>query len=200
VIKFAENLENFENMLLTLNPIVVKGLKNGIKNRLEIESVLKNRGLDSRDDIIAFYQWRNGFDYDNIELDGKMLFMPNGVFLSIDMMVIRYDFLTTNNYIEKKYFPLTYQDMYLIDLDKNSNEFGRIFFYSTGFLILKPVTIFDSLDKMIMSITTCFETGALWYNEEGYLETDYNKYNETCKINNPNSVYWNIKDPLALNT
>ena len=197
---FDKVLRDFEEKLRVLNPNVINSMNIGINKKYDIENIFKNKYLNLTDDLICFYQWKNGFDESNIALDGKMLLMPNGFFLKLDIMINIYESITNNESIGKSFFPLSYQDMYLVDLDKNSTTYEHIFFYSSGFLILKPVTIFDSLVDMFLTINICFDEKALWYNDEGYLETDWDLYNEICKKNNPHSEYWNFNFFPFINT
>jgi hypothetical protein len=49
------------------------------------------------------------------------------------------------------------------------------------------------LKDMILTVMSCFDEQALWYDEEGFLEVDFDLYYAICERENPNCDYWKIK-------
>ncbi len=190
---FIKLLKKFENKLGEVNPNLIQSMNKGIANRIDIELIFKSKNLDATDELICFYQWKNGIDTSKIVLDYRALFIPFNPFFELKTMAEYYDLLVDNNFIKKSFFPLCTEDVYLINLDKDSKTYGKIFFYSTGFLILEPISIFDSLKTMLLSIIDCFNDEALVYDSYGYIVINWDLYDSICKKNNPNSDYWKTK-------
>ncbi len=190
---FVKVLKDFELKLGEINPNLIESMNKGIDNKIDIESILLSKSLDVNDELLCFYQWKNGIDDSKIVLDYRALFIPFNPFFALEVMVEYYDMLIENDFIKKSFFPLCQQDSYLVDLDRDSKTYGSIFFYAPGFLIVKPVRIFDSLKNMFLSIIACFDQKALWYDDEGYIVIEWDLYDSICKENNPNSDYWKTK-------
>lgn len=183
-----ETLIKFENELRSIGAPVLKYFNDGI-SREKIIGYFSEVHLNPTEEVIELFQWRNGTEYEDIP-SGKINFVVNGCFMPLDDLKHAYLFDMIDRLYPKVFFPICTNDDFLINLDKSSKDYKKIFIYSPSLIINRPMTCFDSLPKMIETFTECFKQKAIWYNEEEYLRRDYDKYFSIIHEMNPNSKYW----------
>lgn len=179
-------LHQLQSQLERINAPVLKYFNPGLSER-EVMTLFKATNLTATEDLKALYQRRNGMAYQNIP-SGKLSFGVNGGFFPLDTSIEMYQ----QHFREQFpfFFPIFWDDSFLISLDSKSADYGKVFIYSPSLLILEPQSCFDSLAGMIKTFSKCFETGIFGYDDEEFFTSTGDRYWDVMKKMNPNSEYW----------
>lgn len=91
------------------------------------------------------------------------------------------------------YFPLFTNgggDFILLNIDVQSEEFGRLYLYSPAInLSIEPISLYDSIKTMVDTILLCYKHCAYFFeNRELIIDTDLEF--EISKRQNPQSLFW----------
>ena len=184
-------LRQLESFLIENDYPIIKKLNTGIAEE-EINGPLKEFNLGIPRNLIELYTWRNGVPglYEGATTEELELF-STGIMFPFEQAVETY----IREALEEKYFKNNYfpiftngEDYLLADLEKKRPSEG-LFIYSPSLFISKPMTIYDSMEKL-------FETVLLTYQNQGYyfsgnnLETDYEIETAIATELNPKSKFW----------
>ncbi len=192
-------LTELENILIKRNnPIVNYMQEKEIFQERDFIEVLENLKLKPLQALNDIYSWRVG-------LRGDLAFLPDfkfsifsfGNFIdykSTSSLFIL-DKNTNKSFSLKGYLPIIYngiiEDPVLIDLSKKSSTYGQIFYYSPNVTMSdKPVPIYDSLEKMIITICECYNKDVYFIEPDGKLVWDNKKESMISKDNNLRSRFW----------
>jgi hypothetical protein len=179
-------LIELEQELVKARSPVLKYFMEGLQAEY-ITSLFERNSLHPTDELVELYQWKNGLEFENIPT-GLLRFGVMGVFLPLEVSVEI--FKASEEASLETYFPIFSDDSFLIQLDRQSEGFGKIFVFSPALQILEPETCFDSLERMIETFIECFREGAYFYDSEGFFEEDYDKSVGIAKKFNPTATYW----------
>lgn len=184
-----------ESILIDVkNPIVNKLIKP--ENSKNIIELLENYKLGIVQDFIDLYSWKNGIDsaliFDEAGYENELT--SYGSFFELSSLLSYYELeLITGVLYNKKYFAFFYSiagDRILIDLEKKSKTFGKIFIYAPSItLSSEPIKIFDSLELMIDTIIQCYEKKA-YTIIDGELNINFDLESEISKKMNRESEFW----------
>lgn len=191
-------LDQFSEQLSLSGSHIIKELQPGI-DRTIVEKSIRDFSLNLPDEVFELYAWRNGLNPEYLESSevGEMELFKLGIFPPFEISLEEYnDYAWKNNYYEKSFFPLFGSgggDYFLINCEDESNERGRIYYFTlSSYEFDKWISMYDSLETLIQTITYCYKEGAYSYNlEEGpSLQIDIPLEREICRVNNPLSDYW----------
>ena len=181
----SSKLKEFDEQLRTNNAWVLEYFLEGL-SREKIISEFRTASLTPSEELVELYQWKNGVQYKGVP-SGKLSFGVNGVFYPLaDSVKIYKDF--QDEFVD--YFPIFSDDSYLILMNKESKDFGKIFIYSPSLVIVEPEGIFDSLSCMIETFIIGFREGIFFYDADNYFDWDSPRRRDMAKKLNPNSSYW----------
>jgi hypothetical protein len=178
--------KELEQELGHINAPVLKYFNPGLSEQ-EVNHLFREINLQPSEELIQFYTWRNGLQFENVP-SGKLSFGLNGVFFPLQNSVEMYRNFTGEQF--PLFFPIFWDDTFLIDLDAQSPDYRKIFIYSPDLLITEPQSCYDSLPTMIRTFLTCFQKGIFSYDREGFFQEQFELTAETSKNLNPLSTYW----------
>jgi len=157
----------------------------GLSNE-EARNIFSEINLNPTNELVQLYEWRNGLKYTSAP-SGKLYFGVSGIFYpvktSVDIYQRSLEFL-------KYFFPVFSDDSFLINLNKESENFGKVFIYSPALLINEPQGCYDSIDSMVETYLTCFQQKIFYYDADGFFQENYDQSNLVSRSLNPNSEYW----------
>ncbi|MBV6621910.1 MAG: SMI1/KNR4 family protein [Rivularia sp. (in: Bacteria)] len=130
------------------------------------------------EEIYELYQWRNG-TYEGEEDFSR--FFSGYAFLSLESAIKEYEELNWKLH----WFPIFYLDSrdYFI-ISCQSEDLALILRIYLGGGEGEQV-LFSSLTNMMLTIAECYETGAFYFDDEGYLTSSYSKQEFIRKKYNP---------------
>ncbi|TDX02192.1 SMI1/KNR4 family protein [Dinghuibacter silviterrae] len=191
-------LDQLLQQLIKSGSPLVEELQSGVENK-KIEGVASKYGINFNEEVYELYSWRNGINESHLESNklGELELFRLAIFPPFEMAVEDYDcYSRQNNYWKKDLFPLFGSgggDYYLINCSDDPKVRGMIFYYSpTNYESEARISIFDSLQSLVQSVTICYERQAYQYTsgEDKYLDIDYELEAEICRAYNPLSAYW----------
>ncbi|QKG53005.1 hypothetical protein [Hymenobacter sp. BRD67] len=183
--KLEESLKRFEEVLFSKNEAFEQLLFPGI-NQDEVTSIITSVGLNLSEELSTLYRWRNGINFKHLKTN-KLIFGISGVFLPLKDAVSAWLNDSKKGYYTNELFPIFFDETHLINIEVIG---GPIYIYSPPLDILDPISIYDSLDKMFITLTQAFEKGYFYYNNAGIFESKDNEYSTLAKTINPNSIFW----------
>jgi hypothetical protein len=179
-------LEELEQELRKANAPILKYFRPGL-SKSEVNNLFREIDLIPSDELVDLYTWRNGLDYEGVA-GGKISFGVNGGFFPLQESVDMYRSFTEKQF--PLFFPIFWDDTFLINLDVESVDYGKIFIYSPSLLIIEPQSCYDGLQQMIRTFQTCFQKGIFSYDADGFFHKSYDLCSETSRRLNPLSEYW----------
>lgn len=186
-----EILKRLEDILQKKNSLFYQWANPGLTEP-EIRQYLSSVGLEPNKELIALYQWHNGCDNGFVDFFGF-----TGMFLSMKTSIDARlaegieEWLVEGTVSGKYLFHLGWDDSIFIYLNQGSEHYGKLYIESPGSLIIDPISIFDSLESLFISVVECFDKGVYFIDEEGKI--DYENIDMKYEIfenNNPRSDYW----------
>ena len=186
-------LVGIESKLKDIKAPILDRLKPGITEQT-VRDVFS--GLDLPEQIIELYAWRNGTTVDGTEKLGETWLLPMGCFMSANrvMAVYKREAGVYDDWSLGKLplFESRGGEYFLIDIDRQSDTRGMVFFHSSGAVDHDIIiTKYDSLETMLRSIEICFERRAYFWGN-GLLKADFLLEREINMANNPESKYWKL--------
>ncbi len=178
--------KELEQELRKINAPILRYFNPGLSEQ-EVEHLFGEIDLKPSKELIQLYTWRNGLQFENVA-SGKLSFGLNGVFFPLQDSIEIY----RNDISEEfpSFFPVFWDDTYLINLNAQSLDYLKIFIHSPALLITEPQSCYDSLPTMLRTFVTCFQKGIFSYDKEGFFQEQFELTAETSKSLNPLSVYW----------
>lgn len=184
-------LSNFENLLIKKRIQILNKLNNGIDiTEINLQAPFLP------DDIKVLYNWRNGL-IDQVKGFplGQLWIFNFGFFLSFEeSIVINNKLASVFPDIKKSFFPIFSGgggEYYLVECDKASEQFGKIFFYSiSNYEMGALVSKYDTIYHFFSTLYECYQRNVYWYNSEGYFEFNFHGEIEIAKKINTDSQYW----------
>ncbi|BAY12923.1 SMI1/KNR4 family protein [Calothrix sp. NIES-2098] len=153
----------------------------GLTNE-QIEELTKDLPFRLTKEVYELYQWSNG----TLHGDG---FFPFLVFYSLqeslDFYYCTVKYETDDNLLMSPRNSLIifswYKSFFYIVCDNQEKESSPIWLVHMG---AEPVICYTSLTNLMLMIAECYETGAYYINQEGFLEEDRAKSASIfCKYN-----------------
>jgi hypothetical protein len=167
-----------------------KNLNPGMTN-VELAACPLFAGIPTASELHDLFGWRNGC-VPNVPM-GKLWFIP-GHYLSSAQEAVQSNHYMVKNILDWKstWFPVmegSSPGFYLFDKAKISN--GRIpVFYNDPEFSPGMWRIYDDLECMFRTILECYEEGAYFVGESGYLSSDARRETNISKRLNPKSDHW----------
>lgn len=172
------------------NRPVVKFLRDGIPAS-SIHSRLAAGGFVSPVVLSQLWGWRNGTEVkQGIPLD-DVHFFPGFYFMSCEASIDHFMAIRVSQSWSSTWLPIFTNgagDYYAIELGQKLEGVHPIVGFIRG-EIEHPVE-YQSLDAMFSTLLDCYEQGAFWVTDEGYLEMDDQKHAEIARRNNPEVGLW----------
>lgn len=181
-----DELRNLEEELRRIDAPVQKYFNAGL-SEAEIRNLFRQIGLTPSEELIQIYTWRNGLRYKELP-SGKLSFGLNGVFFPLQDSIDMYRSFVADQF--PLFFPLFWDDTFLINLNVGSKDYQMIFIYSPSLLITEPQSCYDSLETMIHTLVTCFQKGIFSYDAEGFFKEQHRLTAAVSRSINPLSIYW----------
>jgi hypothetical protein len=190
-----EALSLFENQLTEKRPAAIALLQPGLSHR-EITKQLKRVGIEN-DQVTALYSWRNGISASNFQsqtIDELEIF-PTKIMLSLEEAINAYEIcVNRKKEWDEHFFPLFTDgggDYILFNFDKSSPDHGQLYFYSPSLLLSeKPVSIYDSVERMIYTFAKSLEAGVYIQIPGEDPDIDFEVIYAIGKKINPKSEYY----------
>ena len=147
----------------------------------EIERRVVDLPFKLPEEVYELYQWRNG-TCEGEEDFSK--FFSGYAFLSLESAIDEYEKLNWKLH----WFPIFYLDSrdYLILLCNSENVAPISSIYLGGGE--DEEVFFSSLTNMMLTIAECYETGAFYFDDEGYLTGSYSKQESIRQKYNPGTI------------
>jgi hypothetical protein len=149
---------------------------------------LRAVGLEPSDGLLELYSWRGGTRVDpGMPLD-DVHFFPGFWFLSLEDAIADYAAFREDPRWNPSWLPVFANgggDFYAVWLHGGAESV-------VGFLIdhsEHPVE-YEDLSAMCRTLADCFDEGAFFRDERGYLEMDDMRHAEIARRNNPNVALW----------
>ncbi len=178
--------KELENELRKKDAPVLRYFNTGLSEQ-DVNDLFRQVKLKPSAELIQMYTWRNGLRYEGVPA-GKLSFGLNGVFFPLQDSIEMYQSFIGEQF--PSFFPLFWDDTFLINLDTESKDYQKIFIYSPSLLITEPQSCYDNLPTMIRTFLTCFQKGIFSYDREGFFQEQFELTAETSKSLNPFSAYW----------
>ena len=161
----------------------------GLTNE-QIETAVKHIPFELPEEIYELYRWRNGTKQTH-----DCEFYPAMKFLTIEKAVKLYEDIATNDGTEEeirfegyKLFPFIVTDNDFTNIlikDKQEKFSPVIYFYAED---CETEIAYSSMTNMMLTIAECYETGAYYLSEDGFVEENkpkvakiFRKYNSDIK-------------------
>lgn len=189
-IKLPDILKKLEKILVRNNYSFKDGL-----SKAEIKAQFENISIVAFNEIIDIYSWKNGLDDEILENDLELF--PLGNFFSLEEAIQIYQYNVENNYWSTELFPMFgagNSEFFLIDCNPTSKQYKRVLFLShTNYLAITPVSCYDDIQSLFLSVTECYEEKAYYFeNADPYFSVDRLKEISINKRYNPSSEYWRL--------
>lgn len=190
-IKLPEILRKLEKILVKNNYSFNEGL-----SKTEIKAQFENINIVASNEIVDVYSWKNGLNDQGLETSLELF--PLGNFFSLQEGIQIYQYYVGNNYWSAKLFPMFgagNSEFFLIDCDPLSKQYERIFFFSfTSGFTNTPVSYYDNIQTLFLSVTKCYEENAYYFEnaDDPYFSIDRLKEISINDKYNPNSIYWKL--------
>lgn len=159
----------------------------------QVTDLVKGYDLRLPDAVYELYAWRNGIKK-GVDGPKEISLFNLGIFFPLQDSIVTYE-------VRKKgwpgqMFPLFASgigEVFLISCDEQDAH-GRIYYDAPSDPEFEGViSIFDSLEALILSVTECYNEGAYYFTDESpYLQIDDGKEKEICTAHNPVSEYWKL--------
>ena len=142
--------------------------------------------------LVELFSWKNGVGSDDLAV-GEYEMFSFGTMISLKAAIDHYEAAMADNIWDKSLFPIFIGTDYIL-FDTSKGENGKIWYYAPSLLLSgKPVTIYDSLVRMLGTIIECYRFNAFNFTETGELEIDYDLEEQISEQLNPKSRYWSQK-------
>ncbi|RFM32582.1 SMI1/KNR4 family protein [Chitinophaga silvisoli] len=151
----------------------------------EIHDKITSLGINFPQDLYELYNWRNGF---NVYEPGFDLW-PSVSFLPLEKAIKDYTSVTKNMYDNLfTVFLENDSDRYMVNL-ASGDDYGKIFYDCPPITLTEyPVSIFDSLEKALVTQLECLEKGIYIFDDGRFVATD--EIVDVIKNHNPNSDFY----------
>src|SRR5690606_25750998 len=147
--------KELEQELRKIDAPVLRYFSLGLSEQ-EVDHLFREIDLKPSKELIQLYTWRNGLNYEGAP-SGRLSFGLNGVFLPLQNSIEMYrDFVRQEFPL---FFPVFWDDTYLINLNAQSPDYLKIFIHTPALLITEPQSCYDSLPKMLRTFAVCFQKG-----------------------------------------
>ncbi len=188
-------LSKLYQVLLKKESILPKLLQEPI-SRKEIDKLIENLDIVISEDVYELFGWKNGIRTSDDYFIGQLWIFPLGGFFPIEDSIERYNYYAgKDGYWSKSMFLLFESgggEMYLLECDENSPNYGIIFKHSIGAIDYDVIiTAYDSLSALIRTVIECYEKDIYFLSTTG-VESNFDLELEVAKRNNPNSELWKI--------
>lgn len=186
--------ENFTSILdkqKSLNYHFPQILRGGATPK-DISETEKTLDLTFNRALKELYSFADGTSTDNFMPSGLVGLIPIHSFLSLENAVFYYnqsmEFEESFHNWEKNFqpgkqlFPFLEDgagNCYWVDLNENTVNYGRIFW--TNSFGDDPDYTYNSLTEMFEVIAEAYKTGIIFIGEDGYLDCDFNAFDELSK-------------------
>ncbi|RZK24924.1 MAG: SMI1/KNR4 family protein [Flavobacterium sp.] len=173
----------------------------------EIMKAEEKLGFKLNEETIELYKCADGANLDDETPCGKTGLIPIHNFLSLSAAVDCYDVQKYQLGFDDLFtvwdtgykpgshlFPILEDgagNNYWVDLNRNSYNFGRIFWTNT--YPCSPDYKFASLTSMFKTIAQAYTEGVFFVDHEGFLDEHSDRWLEIGKANNPEISFWNVK-------
>lgn len=196
----SESFKIISDKIKELTYPVLKYLANPA-NDVKVKKWEDNFKFQFNDELKELYSLANGTLNDKNVPSGLLGLIPIHVFLSLEdaynyyKETIDYPDLFTNWDTEikpgKKLFPLLEDgagNCYWIDLNPDTENYGKV--YWTNTFGESPDYTFESLSNFFQVISESYEKGIMFLDDEGYLDCDYEAFDDLSAQYNSELEYW----------
>jgi hypothetical protein len=177
--KFLENFQSIPGYAEKFNP--------GI-SQLQVQKILLSLEKELPHDFYELYKWRNGYSDFCGHPDFNIYSFAPFHFSTIEMVNTERNWEwcreNTPTFKGSEVLPFVSGDRIFwgILLDRNYKDSAHIVYVNTvGECHLR----YDSISSMMSTIVEGFETGALYFDEDGFLEKNHQLFLDVVRKNNP---------------
>ena len=144
-------------------------------------------------ELVELYKWKNGIAgiYQECTIGEVSLFV-HGILYPLEYAISMYALeAKVEKYIQENYFPVFTGgggDHILMDLNKNKPS-ENLFIISPSLFISKPITIYDSLERLFETVLVTYENNGYYFSGNS-LEIDFEIETQIATELNPKSKFW----------
>lgn len=187
--RFESLLEELDKTLRQYNLIEYNKLQLPLSTQ-KIDKYLET--LEVSDvNLKALYQWKNGE-----EEESNCQMTDVGGFQSLESV--------TKDLANSKQYDSSFIEIFsdnrensLLFNRKSGPHYGKLYFYSIGLYMEYPISYYDSLGSMVITIIKSYRNKAFVYDTDNkWLDIDFKKFKTIAKTINTNSVFWKKHNPL----
>lgn len=190
---FLELIEELDKILKISNAFNYQKLYPGVAV-VEIDYYFHKLGIED-EYLRSLYSWKGGYNPDKVPGDLCQI-MEFDVFLSMEAITGHIEANKTHESWEDKFIPLVTDTtgQFILFNTEESDDYGKLYLYSTSLLIQKPISYYDSIYKMIETVIEEYKQGALVYDrQQDWLNCDIKKIRNIAGKINIKSDYWRKK-------
>lgn len=189
--------------VLKKNNSPVIDMLQGPISRGDIDLLIGKLNINLPNEVYELFGWRNGVRTPEEYFLGQTWMFPLGGFFPIQNAIEQYNYYAGKDEYWKESMFLLFEsgggEMYLIECNKESSQYGMIFKHSDGAIDYEVIiSAYDSLQNLITTIIQCYKKGAYICNPKTGVRIPDMKANRLhisiCKKNNPNSDLWKLYD------
>lgn len=169
---------------------VVALLQDGIDAQ-EVKAASEGLPLRLPQELVALYGWRNGTRSAEGDILDDLHFMPGYYLLSLEESLTHYRAFKDDERWKPNWFPILANgggDFYAVGCTTGAEERAPVI----GFLLDEPEQPIEyaSVTSMMLTIAQCYEAGAYFLSEDGYLEVDDEAVVPIGRKFNPDVPIW----------
>lgn len=171
---------------------------------IAIESAEKQFGFEFNDELKELYSCADGVENDYNTASGLLGLIPIHIFLRLKdsfeyyktHIIFEESFANykTNFKPDKNLFPFLEDgagNCYWIDLNRGTENYGKVFWTNT--FGEDPNYIYISLTSFFNVISECYDKRIFFLDENGYLDSNFEKFESISKFHNNKLNYWKNK-------
>lgn len=181
-------LDRILSHLTRLQQPVVGLLQEGLDHQ-DIENSVALLPMSLPEEVYRLYEWRNGTRRHERRPMKHLYFFPGFYFLSLDEAVTSYQLFANDSRWNSSWFPLFANgggDFYAAVGTAERQQSSEII----GFMLDLPddeqVAEYESLEKMLLTMATCYDEEVFYVQSDGYLDADDRRRSQIAKRLNPN--------------
>lgn len=197
-------LETLEGILKNFGSAALQYLNPPLSSDTALHSFVSSRfGVkEVPGDLLKLYKWHNGTKVLAADEDVRPLWLADELALcSFDTIDAELNADEIYSFASEQLMPVFtsfFGEVLAIDL---KSQHGQLIYCSTSdYEIPSKISKFDSIPALLETIIEHYKSGCYLYDEEEYLELDFDKYDEYMEIGerlNPHSDYWRVKREFA---
>ena len=182
--------ERIKKWLEKHDRLVARLLRPGL-NSHELGKLQNKLGWPLPREAVEYFQWHDGI-YKTEDKLGDLFFLPEYYPISFtESLNIIDTYRSFSSVWQHKWFPVFNSgggDILILDCSRATNESAPIVCYFRG--ELEILDWYESLDALLATAAQCYEDGAFYIGEDGYIDIHESQRKIIARQLNPNVLLW----------